>query len=155
MRLLTASMAALCLGLWVAAPARAQEPDFTLVVPVEINGLHSSITQGRVDCFVSRQDPPSAATYAMIARGEETIDLREGAYAGDVTVTLNPTGAWGPWEGRTYQCTLYLRLPRGDGTFWDARQMSAEGGVYFFEEARLAPDSPSRLSVIGSLTALE
>jgi hypothetical protein len=136
---------------WASPPAYAQEHDFTFVVPVEITSLDPSIAHGRVSCIVSRSDPFRLTVGWVIASGETTFDLREGSYVDDVVVTADAEGLRGPWEGRTYLCVLYLTYPRSPDNFVMALQLSAEGGTYFFEEARLAPGMPSRFQVGGLL----
>jgi hypothetical protein len=135
---------------WASPPAHAQEHDFTFVVPVEITSLDPSIARGQVSCMVSRSDPFRVTVGYVIATGETTFDLHEGSYVNDVVVTASAEGLRGAWEGRTYQCMLFLTYPRSD-TFVMAVSLSSEETAYFFEEARLAPGMPSRFQVGGPL----
>ena len=74
-------------ALTLLQPAAARADDFTFVVPVRLDNLHSDIVEGMVSCAVS-QDRDSPWAGPEVGRESATFTISGGRYRGEVTVVV-------------------------------------------------------------------
>jgi hypothetical protein len=98
-----------------AGASAATAEDFEFDVPVQLSKLDPAFTQGKVACEVRGMSHdaatglPTGQANAVIASGETSFAIAEGAYGGPVSVKFNANRPkYQPSDGRSWQCSLVL-----------------------------------------------
>jgi len=104
------------------APARvaAQSYDFTITVPVSLDGLPDNVTAFVVTCYILPASSTVLVASDVIASGMKTTAVH-GSFHGNVVLTLNANPGKDPSTAGKYKCGGYvsgtLRGATGIGFF--------------------------------------
>ena len=82
--------------------------DFTFNVPVKLTNLHEDVSEGYVECIVSRKLSPNAHAREIIGHSLTDLIVTEGSVEGAFTVSVNPNPNQLASSANYWQCKTKL-----------------------------------------------